>query len=147
LDEVETEVLAIKSEISERVKMSVTAEEARSIMREAITDCAWPVSPGQPQKVWLRRVARAVNISFNRLHDIYAGETIPRWHEGATILKRAEERRRLIARWKDLQAAMEIGELEVEQSRIERNVADNAGVHALATRSTDSPDQGLPGLR
>lgn len=78
--------------------MSVTAEEAHSIMRAAITDRACPVSAGQPQKVWLRHVARAVGMNFNRLYDIYAGETVPRWHEGETILNKAEERRRLIAR-------------------------------------------------
>jgi hypothetical protein len=121
--EMESNVLEQRSEKPERQKMPVTVNDARQIMRSAISDCAWPADPGQPRKVWLGSVARAVGISFNRLYDIYIGETVPRWHEGATILAKAEEKRRQIARWRDGKAACEIEAIDAEISRMDRRVS------------------------
>lgn len=133
-----------KSEISER-KVTVTADDARKVMREAIADCAFPVSAGEPLKIWLNRVARGVGLTFNRLYDIYVGETIPRWHEGATILSRAEEKRRLKARWNDMAATNELARLETEQNRLEQH-GDTALVGTKTSRQIASEDTPLPGF-
>lgn len=138
-------MLEKKSENSERA-VTVTADDARKVMREAIADCAFPVTAGEPLKVWLDRVARRVGLTFNRLYDIYAGETIPRWHEGATIISRAQEQRRLKARWHDMAATNEMARLEAEQNRLEQYVGDTALVGAKTASATASEDTPLPGF-
>jgi len=99
----------------------LTADDARRTMRDAIKDAAYPVMAGEPLKVWMARVARDVGIALGRLYDIYTGEAVPRWHEGQTIINRAQERREQIARFHDYQRRNRIAALETANERIKRD--------------------------
>ncbi len=119
------------SEISER-KVPLT---------EAIQDAAFPVGAGEPLKVWLHRVARSVGLTFNRLYDIYCGETIPRWHEGEAIRRKAEEKKKILAKWGDISATKQIAELQVRLERLEGNVAAQTERRAVAEGPVDCESQ------
>lgn len=115
------------SEKSEKL-MPVTVEEAHLKMREAIDECAFPLIPGEKMKTWMPRVARDVKIALNRLYDIYAGETVPRWHEGETIRRQAQIQRE---RWADMKRRQSLAELKSDI----RRTGDHGAL--LARRATD----------
>lgn len=121
--------------------VTITADDARKIMRSAIQDAAFPVGAGEPMKAWMARVARAVGLTAARLYDIYIGETIPRWHEGARILAEAAERRRIKDLWHDIAARAEISALEVQYERLASNGAHFIDRRAVASGQAASPDQ------
>lgn len=139
-------MLEKNSKIPELPKMQVTVDEARQTMRKAILDSAWPLSANEKQKVWFPELARKLGITEGRLYDIFSGEIIPKWHEGETILNRARERKKMKARWEDLQAGMQIDALSAEQARIEHDVGDETLVDEAASGPTDEEDSPLPGI-
>ena len=130
----------IESEKSER-KVTITADDTRRIMREAIQDAAFPVGAGEPLKVWLHRVARSVGLTFNRLYDIYCGETIPRWHEGEAIRRKAEEKKKILAKWGEITARQELAELRTRLERLEGNATDQNERRTMVKGAIDSDGQ------
>jgi len=113
-------------------------------MREAIQDAAFPVGAGEPLKVWLHRVARSVGLTFNRLYDIYCGETIPRWHEGEAIRRKAEQarqRKEILAKWGDITARQELAELRTRLERLEGNATDKSDRRAVVEGAIDGDGQ------
>lgn len=146
LSERNRKVLEKNSDTLEQDKMLVTADDAKLEMRRAILDCAWPASADSRQKIWMPELARKLGLPVGRLYNIFAGETVPKWHEGETILNRARERRKMQARWIDLQAGIQIDALNAEQARIEANVGDQALVDETKAGPADPQDSPLPGI-